>query len=121
MKHIEALEYGEDWALIIYDAVDSHNIPEQVPQSNTLQMFNKNDILYITPLALETGLENYLGFKTNVSLAVKFLDKKQLLHTDNSNALTVKRDGIRYYAIKINSLIYYCQQKSNANNKHNNP
>ena len=27
MKCIEALEYGEDWALIIYDAVDSHNIP----------------------------------------------------------------------------------------------
>ena len=73
MKRVEALEYGEDWALIIYEAVDKNNMPEQIPQSSIKQMFSTTDSLYITPLALEIGLENYLGCKTNVSQAVKFL------------------------------------------------
>ncbi|MFG6329132.1 MAG: hypothetical protein K1W06_06595 [Lachnospiraceae bacterium] len=121
MKRVEALEYGEDWALIIYEAVDKNNMPEQIPQSSIKQMFSTTDSLYITPLALEIGLENYLGCKTNVSQAVKFLYKQQLLHTDNSNALTVKKSGTRYYAIKLNSLKCYCYQKYHVNSKHNNP
>lgn len=121
MKRIEALEYGEDWALIVYNTINNNNVPEYIPQSSTKQMFYKDDILYITPLALEMGLENYLGVKSNVSQAVKFLYKQQLLYTDDSKALTVKRNGIRYYAIKINPLKCYYQQKYHTNNKHNNP
>lgn len=108
MNRIEELEYNQDWALIIYNAINKRCVPEQIEYSVIKQMFTDNkDILYVTPLALETGLEKYLECSINIEQAVKYLYKKQLLYTDNSTALTIKRDGTRYYAIKINALQYY--------------
>lgn len=110
MNRIAELEYNKDWAVIIYNAIDKEYVPEQLDYSGIKQMFSDNkDILYVTPLALEIGLKEYLECDINVEQAIKYLYGKQLLYTDNSAALTVKRNGIRYYAIRKTPLKFYCK------------
>lgn len=116
MNRVYALEQDADWTLVFYEAYDHKFFPESFVQSENQQILRKDGFLYITPLALEEGLNRWLNTRVDSQLVVKDFEKKQILLRDKTKDFTVKlKNGIRYYRIDMARLkLYYdncCKSK----------